>query len=218
MIIVSIDGASRRNGKPDCLAVGSVFVKDDKEGFSISNIAEYNSTSQRGEINAITLALAMDFQEDEAYLITDSDYVFSTISKEWYKSWERKGWITAEGNPVKNRDLWEIVSKELGITGTTFLPYLVKGHLLSFGKVTAAGVLQRDPSGETLYKMMLNKTEELWQPAKLDILNDAMQRFSNHNGVMPSYDVFKEMIACNMVADLAAGYFADITDAAWHRN
>ena len=39
-------------------------------------------------------------------LTTDSQYVRRGIT-EWLASWLRRGWKTAGGEPVKNRDLWE---------------------------------------------------------------------------------------------------------------
>ena len=39
-------------------------------------------------------------------LQTDSQYVRQGIT-EWMPGWVRRGWKTAGGDPVKNRDLWE---------------------------------------------------------------------------------------------------------------
>ena len=39
-------------------------------------------------------------------LTTDSQYVRQGIT-EWMAGWLRRGWKTAGGDPVKNRDLWE---------------------------------------------------------------------------------------------------------------
>jgi len=40
------------------------------------------------------------------HLHTDSQYVCKGI-QEWLPNWIRRGWKTAGGDPVKNRDLWE---------------------------------------------------------------------------------------------------------------
>ena len=42
----------------------------------------------------------------DVVLITDSQYVRQGIT-EWMANWVRRGWKTAAGDPVKNRDLWE---------------------------------------------------------------------------------------------------------------
>ena len=42
----------------------------------------------------------------EVTLHIDSQYVRQGIT-EWMPGWVRRGWKTAGGDPVKNRDLWE---------------------------------------------------------------------------------------------------------------
>ncbi len=42
----------------------------------------------------------------DVVLHTDSQYVRQGIT-EWMPNWVRRGWKTAGGDPVKNRDLWE---------------------------------------------------------------------------------------------------------------
>jgi len=36
----------------------------------------------------------------------DSEYVLKGL-RDWLPSWKRKGWKTASGSPVKNREIWE---------------------------------------------------------------------------------------------------------------
>ena len=55
---------------------------------------------------------------------TDSKYLIDGFSK-WINGWKRKGWRTASGSPVLNRDLWEALDGAR-ITGLP-LTY-VKGH------------------------------------------------------------------------------------------
>jgi len=38
-------------------------------------------------------------------ILTDSTYVKNGITT-WIKGWKRKGWKTATGSPVKNKELW----------------------------------------------------------------------------------------------------------------
>ena len=38
-------------------------------------------------------------------LFTDSEYLRQGITG-WIKGWKSRGWITKEGEPVKNEDLW----------------------------------------------------------------------------------------------------------------
>src|SRR3546814_942246 len=49
----------------------------------------------------------------EVVLHTDSQYVQKGIS-EWLTGWQRRGWKTAGGAPVKNQDLWQRLSVAAG--------------------------------------------------------------------------------------------------------
>ena len=62
MLLISIDGACRRNGKPDCVSAGGVFIQqfDSKlnlQQTSILSNYETASTNQRGELLALLTAL-----------------------------------------------------------------------------------------------------------------------------------------------------------------
>lgn len=68
------------------------------------------STNNRMELLAVIRSLEFirgsvkNFQK--VIIHTDSQYVQKGIS-EWIFSWEKRGWKTAGGGKVKNRDLWE---------------------------------------------------------------------------------------------------------------
>ena len=40
-------------------------------------------------------------------LITDSKYLSDAFVKGWINNWQRNGWYTAGGTPVKNKELWD---------------------------------------------------------------------------------------------------------------
>ncbi|MBL8245996.1 MAG: ribonuclease HI [Rhodanobacteraceae bacterium] len=46
------------------------------------------------------------------HLHTDSQYVCKGI-QEWLPNWIRRGWKTAGGKPVLNRDLWERLAAQV---------------------------------------------------------------------------------------------------------
>ena len=207
MIILSVDGASRRNGKPDCLSAGAVFMMDTETNqTALEFVHEFNSTNQRGEISALLAALKEGLKYEDVYLITDSEYMFGTVAKEWYKSWRSKGWVTSSNAPVKNQDLWETAGVLLDKYHTESIEhvmYCIKGHLLKMGKVAALRLIESDFSGVLLYKAL---TAVYHQTEIPQMYKD---KFAEVNGFMPPEDVFRNIVVCNMVSDLAAGYYID---------
>ncbi|QSX75327.1 ribonuclease HI [Lysobacter arenosi] len=67
---------------------------------------EADTTNNRMELMAAIMALETLSEPCEVVLHTDSQYVRQGIT-EWIGNWVRRGWKTAGGDPVKNRDLWE---------------------------------------------------------------------------------------------------------------
>ena len=67
---------------------------------------EPDTTNNRMELMAAIMALEALSEPCEVILHTDSQYVRQGIT-EWMPGWVRRGWKTAGGDAVKNRDLWE---------------------------------------------------------------------------------------------------------------
>ena len=67
---------------------------------------EPDTTNNRMELMAAIRGLEALSEPCEVMLQTDSQYVRQGIT-EWMAGWIRRGWKTAGGDPVKNRDLWE---------------------------------------------------------------------------------------------------------------
>ena len=67
---------------------------------------EADTTNNRMELMAAIAALESLREPCTVGLHTDSQYVRQGIL-EWMAAWIRRGWKTAGGAPVKNRDLWE---------------------------------------------------------------------------------------------------------------
>jgi ribonuclease HI len=67
---------------------------------------EPDTTNNRMELMAAIAALEALKTPCQVILHTDSQYVKKGIG-EWLPNWIRRGWKTAAGEPVKNRDLWE---------------------------------------------------------------------------------------------------------------
>ena len=42
----------------------------------------------------------------ECVIYTDSAYIHSCLTQNWWENWVRNGWINSKKQPVKNKDLW----------------------------------------------------------------------------------------------------------------
>ncbi|QDH70545.1 ribonuclease HI [Marilutibacter alkalisoli] len=67
---------------------------------------EAATTNNRMELMAAIMGLESLTEPCQVDLTTDSQYVRQGITL-WMANWVRRGWKTAGGDPVKNRELWE---------------------------------------------------------------------------------------------------------------
>src|SRR5512142_1697303 len=65
-------------------------------------------TNNRMELRAVLEALTGLPAGERAEVVSDSQYLINALSK-WIHGWRRKGWRTASGGPVLNRDLIEAI-------------------------------------------------------------------------------------------------------------
>ena len=86
---------------------------------------EPDTTNNRMELMAAIAALEALSAPCDVVLHTDSQYVQKGIS-EWLPNWIRRGWKTAAGDPVKNKDLWQRLSEASARHKVTWR--WVKGH------------------------------------------------------------------------------------------
>lgn len=193
--IVSIDGGFKKDLG---VAISAMYLGDSY----IINV-EKESTIQRAEINALILALQYAKKVDvPVTIISDSSYVTNTVTKQWYVNWEIKGWINANGEPIKNRDLWEIIIPMLD-TDTTVLH--VNSHILSIGKVAAAEFIA-NKHFRLLEDVFYSKYDK---PAKKEVLGEidfAKSSFKLMNGVECNDTSFRDMVVYNSVVDSIVEY------------
>ncbi|MNF92909.1 Ribonuclease H [compost metagenome] len=134
------------------------------------------------------------------------------MTKEWYKNWLNKDWVTAEGTPVKNRDMWEAAIELLGgIEAQKIeLPmYHIKGHLVKITKAQGRRFLEADANGYTLYEFAKTAAEKLVVDNSDETYLKALETFEKNHGFIPEPNVLVELIACNTVADVMAGVVID---------
>ena len=218
-VLIAIDGACRRNGKPDCTSSGGIFIQSYEAGGSVFHWAtravhEYNSTNQRGELMALHKAL--EYVNDtnditEAHIITDSEYIFNAMTKNWYTNWINNNWCTRAGDPVKNDDIWKSIVDTINKCTAEVIFYHVKGHCIPFGRVTADNLLDEHPSGRALHLRVCDRFDEL-APSKEKVFNAALELSERNNGFRPTDEIFKSWVTANVVADAVATKEVDAAD------
>lgn len=85
-----------------------------------------DTTNNIMEITAVLEALKALKFPCEVDLYSDSAYVVNSFNQGWIYNWLKKGWKTASGEPVKNRELWEELYSLAQTHKVTF--HKVKGH------------------------------------------------------------------------------------------
>lgn len=68
---------------------------------------EKDSTNNRMELTAVIKALEALNRPCRVSLNIDSEYVKNAFTRKWLDNWQRRGWKTADKQPVKNQDLWQ---------------------------------------------------------------------------------------------------------------
>ena len=104
-------------------------------------------TSSRAELRAVVAALnyvrndtpksgnlcsGLEFwgPRDSAKLVivTDSSYAVDGATK-WTRTWEENGWRKSGGEPVKNRDLWELLLQRVRLLQSTRCTKILFWHV-----------------------------------------------------------------------------------------
>ena len=96
-------------------------------------------TNQRAELTAILRALDIAPRHREATIYTDSKYAIDCVTN-WYRNWERNGWVNSKGKPVENKDVVADIRERIGereqLGKITYFVW-VKGHAQNDGNIQA---------------------------------------------------------------------------------
>ena len=123
------DGSSLSNpGGPG----GTGFVVVDRTGRRLryggtrwTADAPHAVTNNRMELRAVLEVLSALPAGEGVEVVSDSRYVVDALSR-WIHGWRRKGWRTAAGEPVLNRDLIEAADARGRAVGASYS--WVRGH------------------------------------------------------------------------------------------
>ena len=121
-VIIYTDGAC--SGNPGPGGFGAVLCYGDH----IREISggEENTTNQRMELLAAIVALEQLKYPCRVKLHSDSAYLINAFRQNWFKNWQKNGWLNSKKEPVQNRDLWE---RLLELAARHSIEWIkVKGH------------------------------------------------------------------------------------------
>ena len=126
-IVVFTDGAAKGNPGPG--GWGAVIVTPHGEVTELGARAPGTTTNNRMELTgAIRALFEIRGVPGAVSLYTDSTYVIQGI-RAWIFGWRKRGWKTATGGDVLNRDLWEQLDDLVTARGKGGIEWhYVRGH------------------------------------------------------------------------------------------
>jgi ribonuclease HI len=110
-IIVFTDGAAKGNPGPG--GWGVIVVTPDQRVTELGGGSPHTTNNKMELSGAIAALRHVASEPGPVAIYTDSTYVIQGITQ-WVWGWRKRGWKTAQGGDVLNRDLWEDLS---GLTG-----------------------------------------------------------------------------------------------------
>jgi ribonuclease HI len=126
-IVVFTDGASKRNPGPG--GWGVVIVTPDGHVTELGGGAALTTNNKMELTGAIQALTRLQGVNGKVAVYTDSTYVIQGI-EQWVHNWKRRGWKTATGAEVLNRDLWEELSGLTAARGPRSIAWhYVRGHI-----------------------------------------------------------------------------------------
>jgi len=115
------DGACLGNPGPGGWAALLRFRGTEKEFAG----GEPLTTNNRMELMAVIAGMKALTRTCSVDVTTDSQYVQKGITQ-WIHSWKKRGWRTADKQPVKNVDLWQMLDEACAPHDVRW--HWVKGH------------------------------------------------------------------------------------------
>lgn len=126
-IVVFTDGAAKGNPGPG--GWGVVIVTPQGEVTELGDRATGTTTNNKMELTgAIEALTALRGVPGPVAIYTDSTYVIQGIGG-WIHGWRRRGWKTATGGEVLNRELWERLDALVAARGRSSVEWhYARGH------------------------------------------------------------------------------------------
>ena len=121
-VTIYTDGAC--SGNPGPGGWGAILMHNENKKELSGGIKD--TTNNIMEITAVLEALKALKFPCEVDIYSDSPYVVNCFNQGWIYNWLKKGWKTASGENVKNKELWEELYNLTKVHNVTF--HKVKGH------------------------------------------------------------------------------------------
>ena len=150
--IVFTDGAAKGNPGPG--GWGAIVVNPDQTVDELGGGSPHTTNNKMELSGAIAALDTIAGVAGTATVYTDSTYVIQGITQ-WVWGWRKKGWRTASGGDVLNRDLWERLFELASARGARGIEWhWVRGHVGTAGnercdEIAVAFAQQQPP---TLYR------------------------------------------------------------------
>ena len=109
MIKIYTDGAC--SGNPGIGGWGAVIFSN-SDNVVFLNGGENITTNNRMELTAAIKSISYFKNRSNLEIFTDSKYLKDGIER-WILNWKKNGWKTSNKKPVKNKDLWVQLDKEI---------------------------------------------------------------------------------------------------------
>lgn len=113
---VFTDGACANNGKSKSKAGFAAWFPEHPDWSEGKRLESLPQTNNRAELSAIQLAAEIlerrGCLDEDIVIYSDSEYCINCLTK-WIPGWMARGWKTADGKDVSNRDLIEDISGRL---------------------------------------------------------------------------------------------------------
>lgn len=108
-VTIFTDGACRKNPGPGGWAAVLIYQGRQR----VLSGSAPNTTNNRMELIAAIEGLNALKRPCAVEVFTDSEYLRKGIHS-WLPRWKRRGFVTVDGQPVKNQDLWQKLERAAG--------------------------------------------------------------------------------------------------------
>jgi len=138
VVQIYADGACKGNPGPG--GWGAVIATPEGRVTELGGGVRHTTNNQM-ELTAVIEALRhLRAAAGAPAMHVDSTYVIRGIT-EWIHGWRRRGWKTAEGQPVLNRELWERLAALVAERGANAIAWhYVRGHAAVAGNERADAI------------------------------------------------------------------------------